>query len=765
MGVRRWHVAASLALALLAGVALALAWWDWTYPGVVLELWWDADGVYGYFWQRMLWMLLAIEGACLGLWWTNVRVGALSRSALELSPAFLSLVYLTRHWVHPVGVQPGSTIWTYGLLAVTAALPVYPLYRLWTHSRVRAALRRCSWPAACGAALVYAGVFGALSIARHDVYRTHALDLGTMDQAAWNTAYGQILERTPLYRDPADGSRYESRLLDAKLELVFFLLAALYRLWADPRLLLLAQTAALAAGAPLLYRLVHERTGLPGAALLLTLGYLLYLPLHYVHMADFHPSALMVPFLIAAWHAMRRRQWRRYYVWLALALCCRIDAAFVALALGAVIALGQRDGRRHGLYTALLAAIWLGTDFYFVVPAVRSAYGLGAGDLVSRRFGELGSDPLDILYSLVTEPRLAVTLLIGRGKVQTLLDLLMPLGFSSLLAPLALLPALPVLGINLLAGSAWQHSTHAHYMAPVIPFVWIAAGEGLAWLARVRSRAWAGRLSFFALLNTLLVAWAFSPFPPGRAFRLSEYQGGPYEAHLYAAIASVPDGVSVCAQSDLHPHLSQRRDAALFPRCRLTHSGEEAAYVVVDLDPTSVKSPMDYHAFYESVGAWLERDDYGVVNLEGSALVLRRAAPRDNVPQVLDALERYGQQLYRVAWRGGVLSPRLRADEYYRIPVTLYNAGSQSWHSRGQLPVRLSYRWLDASGEQVLSTPSLRTNLPHRVGPGRAARLRAALLTPSVPGTYTLVWDVVREGDAWFGDKGGETLAQRIEIE
>jgi hypothetical protein len=354
--------------------------------------------------------------------------------------------------------------------------------------------------------------------------------------------------------------------------------------------------------------------------------------------------------------------------------------------------------------------------------------------------------------------------LTDRDKLQALFDLLVPVGFAPLLAPLAFLPALPILGINMLAESTWQHSVHAHYMAPVIPFVWIAAGEGIGWLNRTRPRSWSRVLALLMLFNTLLVGWTLSPFPPGRVFRLADYVPGTYEQHLAEAIAQIPDGASVCAQSDLHPHLSQRRDAALFPRCQLS-AGIEAEFVIIDLDPTSVKSPMDYHAFYELVEDWLAREDYGTVALEGSALVLQRGAPRDNMPAIRASLETYGNELYRATLTGGVTSSTMRADTYARLPVTVGNEGSQSWHSRGQLPVRLSYRWLDAQGQQVLSVPSVRTDLPHRLGPGDTVRLRAALVTPSEPGRYTLVWDVLREGDAWFGDRGGRTLEQQVRIQ
>jgi len=758
---------------LIAGALLALAWWDWLYPGQ-LTAWARGERTYRLTLRRLGWMVPAVQALCLVLWGASARATSdrrrdFVRSARVFLLAFLVTPLFARYVFHPLGIQHGSSVWTYGLAAVTALVLALPLARIFGVSKASERLHRRGWVIVGALAGLYALVFGLLGIARHVSFQTHALDLGTMDQAAWNTVQGRLLERTPLYRNPAEGSRYENRLLDAKLELLFIPLSYLYALWPDPRVLLILQTLCLAGGAIPLYGFLRDRAAVPGQkpfplpALVLAAAYLLYLPLHYVNMADFHPSALMIPFLIAAWWAMTCRRWRGYYLWLVLALCCRIDAAFATLAIGAVIAASTPGNRKHGLYTLGLAMLWLAADWLVVVPAVRQIYGPGAGDLVSRRFGILGSSPVEVLRAFMTQPSAILTRLVSRETLQTAFDLFAPLGFLSLLHWPALLPGLPLLVINLLAESAWQNSVHAHYMAPVIPFIWIAAGGALAWLVQRGRHRWMLPAALFVLLNTLLVAVLMSPFPPGKAFHLADhYQPSVHEENLRTVIGLVPDGVSVCAQSDLHPHLSQRRDACLFPRCQLDES-QAADYVLVDLDDTSDKSPLGYHAFYEIVDLWLEREDYGVVSLEGGTLLLQRGAPRDNLPKIHAALDQYGHAFYRVDFAGARLPGHMRAAELYQVPVTLRNEGSQIWDSLGQLPVRLSYRWWTSDGAQG-TEEALRTNLPHRIAPGYAIQVRAWLLAPAQPGEYRLEWDLVREGDAWFKDRGAETLRQMVVV-
>ena len=732
-----------------AAWSLALAWWDLFYPDQFLG-WLRGGRVYDFYWRQLVACAVITTVVCLGLWSLIVirRAASPTRGALAFLPALGALGFFARYTWHPLGVQAGSSVWVYWLTTITALTLSLPLAYLLPGGQLRRYADKVPY-ALIG---LYVLVFASLSVARHASFRSHALDLGTMDQAVWNTIHGRILERTPLYRNPADGSRYESRLSDGKLELVMIPLSVLYLLWPDPRLLLIMQTGLLALGAVPLYQLAagEGKDGNVVVALLLVAAYLLYMPLHYINMADFHPSAFMVPLLMAAWHAAVTEQWRRYGLWLLLAFACRVDAAFAALGMGVALALRGERARRYAAYTVLAALGWLALDLGLITPWARHLYGPGTGSLIARRFGGLMDGGL----------REIVARLLNRESLQTLFDLLAPVGFVPLLAPSALVSALPMLIVNLLAGSGWQRSIHAHYMAAVVPFVWVATAEAAHRFARWFSPTIARGTAALTLLCAFLTALVLSPFPPGRQFHLSDLRGR--EARLRAIVALVPAQASVCAQSDLHPHLSQRRDALLFPFCRLA-DGEEAEYMVLDLDPASVKSPLDYHAFYELTDAWLRRDDYGVVAWWEGALLLRRGWASIGYDEMRQALDRYGREFYRVEFVKAAIPGRLRADELYRISVTLRNTGTGRWSAEGQLPVRLTYRWW--RGDEVLPRPeSLRTDMPHRVAPGQKVRLHAWVLTPSSPGQYTFEWDLVREGDAWFGSKGAATWRQVVTV-
>ncbi|MCR4407342.1 MAG: DUF2079 domain-containing protein [Anaerolineae bacterium] len=775
--IRLWL---AVLLVVTSAALLGLAFWDWEYAGQ-LPAWLRGERVYAYYWRQLAIFILAAEGIALSLWFlarkfvvtTSVVPKATKAAATDAIlpsfwtgtkcfwPAFLVVLFFLRYRVHLLGVEHGSSIWTYWLLGVTSAVAA-PLLATLLHSwnlKFLPRSPRLGWYVVATLAVIYFLTFTTLACARHANFRTHALDTGTMDQAAWNTIHGRILERTPLEQDPQAILYRDNRLVDGKLEVLFIAISALYWLWADPRLLFIVQTAFLAAGAMPLYILARDKTNSPLSAVALTAAYLVYLPLHYITMFEFHPSVLMVPFLFLALLGMERRSWPMYWLGLALALTCRVDAALAGLTLGVYLILARQ--RRQGLLTLAVCLAWLVLDFNVITPWVKQLYSFRGQDLLARRFGETSGGPWGLIVHFLTHPTQFITSLLDREKLQTVFDLFMPLGFLPLLSPGLILPAIPILIINLLAESEWQSTIHAHYMAPVLPFLFAATASTIGQLGRRWKRQPITRfLASFVFINTLLVTIFFSPYPPGKLFHWENYyQPSSYEENLQRIIALVPSEATVCAQSDIFPHLSHRQDIYLFPFIA------DAEYVIVDLDATAEKSPSGFHTFYAQVNELLENPEFGVIAQAGGVLLFRRGADRSNLPVVRQALDAYGRDFYRVAFLDYRVPAQLRADELYRVQVTIQNTGSQCWWSHDWYPVRLTYRWLRADGQaQATDAPGLRTDMPHIVKPGTTITLRPFLLTPPQPGTYILEWDLVREDAAWFSDQGAATLRLAVEV-
>lgn len=89
----------------------------------------------------------------------------------------------------------------------------------------------------------------------------------------------------------------------------------------------------------------------------------------------------------------------------------------------------------------------------------------------------------------------------------------------------------------------------------------------------------------------------------------------------------------------------------------------------------------------------------------------------------------------------------------FTAKVAVTNTSPVAWPASGATPVHLSYHWLDANANVVV-WDGVRTPLPSDLQPGAAVTLNMSVLAPPTRGAYILRVDLVREGLAWFSQKG-----------
>lgn len=119
--------------------------------------------------------------------------------------------------------------------------------------------------------------------------------------------------------------------------------------------------------------------------------------------------------------------------------------------------------------------------------------------------------------------------------------------------------------------------------------------------------------------------------------------------------------------------------------------------------------------------------------------------------------------MYEIEWRSHNTPASMVAGYVYSVDLTVANVGGFVWPASGEKPVRLSYHWLDSSGNVVI-WDGLRTSMPTDVAPGQVVTLSAQVRVPDKPGTYILKWDLVQEGVTWFSWKGAKTLESSVSI-
>lgn len=125
----------------------------------------------------------------------------------------------------------------------------------------------------------------------------------------------------------------------------------------------------------------------------------------------------------------------------------------------------------------------------------------------------------------------------------------------------------------------------------------------------------------------------------------------------------------------------------------------------------------------------------------------------------------------RVRWGSHTMSSAVAAKSNVLVSVTFYNIGDRTWPDMvlgtpgdRSTSVRLSHDWYPA-GSDLSVKAGIRSNLPHPVRPGQSATVVADLATPSAPGEYRLVFDLLQENVDWFTSKGATQLIVPVTVQ
>ncbi len=391
---------------------------------------------------------------------------------------------------------------------------------------------------------VYAAGFSALAALEHRAFETGRFDLGNMTQAVWSTVEGRPLDVTEL------GGDQISRL-GAHVDPALALFAPLWLVWPSPTMLLVVQAAAIALGALPIFWLGRKHLGSEWAGVLCGLAYLVYPAVQWLALDEFHPVALACPLLAYAfWYLDEDRLWA-FVPFGLLAALTKEEVPLIVGALGVWYAIA-RGRRLAGTVIAVAGVATTGLWLELVMPHYRE----GAEPAFYGRYDAVGGSPAGIVKTAVTDP-LAIAEAVTDGRdLLYLVELGLPLAGLFLLAPLALIAALPELIANLLSSVGNQTSIRFHYTAPITPFLFAAAILGASQFVRRREAAAA------ILACSLLAAIVIGPL---RAGELVPEPRSEHDRVAERAVELIPPDAAVSSTNGLGGHLSERRRIHSFP--------------------------------------------------------------------------------------------------------------------------------------------------------------------------------------------------------
>ena len=388
------------------------------------------------------------------------------------------------------------------------------------------------------------------SYARWANYQYRSFDLAYYVQAIWQLIYGRL-----------DVSVENVPLLGNHVEPIVFLFAPLFAVFRHPMLFVAVQNAALAT-MPLVGYNIAKRLGFDGKrACLLSAALVLAPAAGYIAIHEFHPEALVAPFLLLMLQAWVAKSLGRHWLWFVAVLACKENMAPLLIVYCAIQCVAERKRGsaelcRWYLWPMILALIWFVLSAYVITPALNS----GNIDYVAL-YDQLGTSPGNILLNAIIRPQL-----VGRALLQSLTHgnlvwaLLLPFVCLPLLRPRWIVIAVPILLQHLLSWRSSEWMIYFHYAAPLLPLFWIALVEAIA-----ASDQWKRVPSFVSRAATwlVIVGCVVAQIWLGPVSRIVTttadwFEAGQERARKNAFIAQIPPASSVVAPLSYLSHLAMR---------------------------------------------------------------------------------------------------------------------------------------------------------------------------------------------------------------
>lgn len=172
-----------------------------------------------------------------------------------------------------------------------------------------------------GFVVLYACVFSYLTIMRYVAFESRALDMGNLNQAIWNTAYGNWFHLT---NQPGTVNR-----LSLHVEPILLPIALLYRVYPAPPTLLVIQAIVVALGALPMFALARHKLRNEWVALAFAIIYLVNPTIQAANWLEFHPVTLVPTFLLAAFYYLVTNRPKLFILFAILAAFCKEEIALI----------------------------------------------------------------------------------------------------------------------------------------------------------------------------------------------------------------------------------------------------------------------------------------------------------------------------------------------------------------------------------------------------------------------------------------------------
>lgn len=394
----------------------------------------------------------------------------------------------------------------------------------------------------------------ALSMARHLSFSSMAWDMGAFDQAFWNTLQGDIF---------FSSLRGNISLLGDHFEPILFLIVPFYALWRHVFTLLIIQALLLGSSVFPLYLIARNKLKSRILIFAFITSFTLSKAIRGIGLSDFHPEAFIVPLCFLAFYSLTAKKNLLFFLSILFILACKETSVFVVVGFG-LYAFFALKRKVTGAVLILLALFSWVLETKLIIPFLndsRTGYyfykRMPFGFTYQENFAFVLKNPLKFLnFIFIPEKIIFCIKLFGLA------------GFCSFLAPAQYILFIVPLFILLLGAPALSgyHSLSSHYVAFVLPFVYISSIYGAANLLdfikkrQLFKSIGQQKLKIYLSLYIIVISLFF--YGKTDAHKLRKFIDGIISNRTFekiACLSNIPKNVSVSASANLVPHLSGRK--------------------------------------------------------------------------------------------------------------------------------------------------------------------------------------------------------------
>ncbi len=401
---------------------------------------------------------------------------------------------------------------------------------------------------------LYITYYTTASFLRYDNFYTGRFDLGNMDQTVWNTLQGRVFQLT----NP-DGTTTVSRL-SIHADFILALVSPLYLLWSNPKMLLLLQSVILGLGGYFVYLISLSILKNKNISLALATAFLLNPAVGFVNLYDFHPVALATTFLLGAFYFFTTKRYLLFTIFMILAGITKEEVWILASVFGLILTISSLKKERKNAVETISGLVLIiggvGISYILIEKIIPSFK--GSDHFALEYYSGLGSSSGEIVKNIILNPIKIISIIIDADRLKFLNQLFMPLGYLSVINPLALIFAVPDLMISLLSSNKALHQIYYQYTSVITPFVFISAIYSLK-LILAKFKIKAEYLAIYIIFSTLTTLYFTGPLPATKRPNIDMFSKQlSYSSILEKYLQSIPEEYSVAATNNLGSHLSQR---------------------------------------------------------------------------------------------------------------------------------------------------------------------------------------------------------------